>query len=40
MFDDEFKATIIRIYTVLEKRVIDFRETIITEIKELKKYQS
>ena len=36
----EFKATIIRILTDLEKRMEDISETIATEIKELKKNQS
>ena len=40
MPDGEFKATIIRILTGLEKRIEDISETLTTEIKELKKNQS
>ena len=36
MFDREFKATIIRILTGLEKRMEGIRKTLTTEIKELK----
>ena len=36
MPDGEFKATIIRILTGLKKRIEDNRETLTTEIKELK----
>ena len=37
--DGEFKATIIRILTGLEKRIEDIRETFTTEIKEFRKNQ-
>lgn len=40
MTNGEFKATDIRILAGLEKRVEDFREVLITEIKELKRNQS
>ena len=40
MSDGEFKATIIRILTGLEKRIEDIRETLTTQIKELQKNQS
>ena len=36
MLDREFKATIIRILTGLEKRMEGIRKTLTTEIKELK----
>ena len=39
MPDKELKATIIRIVTGLEKSMEDIRETLNTEIKELKKMQ-
>ena len=39
MPDGEFKATIKRILTGLEKRMEDISETLTTEIKDLKKNQ-
>ena len=36
MLDGEFKATIIRLLTELEKRIEDISETLTTEIKEVK----
>ena len=38
--DRKIKATIIRIFTGLEKRIEDIRETLTTKIKRLKKKQS
>ena len=38
--DGEFKATIIRILTGVEKKIEDISKTLTTEIKDLKKNQS